>query len=477
MTVSQSVQPQATASAVSLRRLTIGVCINVVAIAFETIAVATAMPAAARDLDGLPYYAWSFSLFSIGMLFATVVAGRISDRIGPGKPMLAGMAVFIVGLAIAGTAEHMLQLVGGRLVQGLGSGLMSTAIFVLVAQAYEVAQRPRMFTYISTAWVLPSLVGPAVSAWVTEQLSWHWVFFLVIPMVLGGGLLVLPTLRRLMRGYVRPERDSDAPSPAPLWAAGLVAIGAALLQLAGQRLDWIALALFVAGFAALVISLPRLMPNCFSRVRGLSAVISSRGLLAGAFVGGEAFVPLMLVEERQVALFLAGAALTVGSVGWTAGSWLQSQPWFRIRRDRLITLGSFSVAVGLAGTALVALLPGLPFWLVGAAWIFAGLGMGLGVSSTSLAVMTLSDAAVQGRNGSSLNLADALGAGLFVGVSGTIFAALREVAPPPVTFGAVIGSMALVAMLAMVASLRIGPVYDGYQQGGTTPLEPPAPRR
>ena len=69
------------------------------------------------------------------------------------------------------------------------------------------------------------------------------------------------------------------------------------------------------------------MPACFLRFgRGLPAVIVSRGLLAGAFVGGEAFVPLMLVEERHVALVLAGAALTVGAVGWTAGSWLQSRP-------------------------------------------------------------------------------------------------------------------------------------------------------
>jgi MFS family permease len=67
----------------SQRALTIGLCAIVVAIAFEAISVATAMPVAARELDGLSYYAWAFSLFLIGMLFATVVCGRLSDRIGP----------------------------------------------------------------------------------------------------------------------------------------------------------------------------------------------------------------------------------------------------------------------------------------------------------------------------------------------------------------------------------------------------------
>ena len=217
--------------------------------------------------------------------------------------------------------------------------------------------------------------------------------------------------------------------PAPLWAAGLVALAAAALQLAGQRLDWVALGLLVAGLiAVLVVGLPRLMPACFNRLgRGLPAVIVARGLLAGAFVGGEAFVPLMLVEERKVALVLAGAALTVGSVGWTTGSWLQSRPWLKIRRDRLITLGCLSLAVGLAvDRAGRAGARHCRIGLVGVGWIFSGLGMGLATSSTSLAVMTLSRGAEQGRNASSLNLFDALGAGLFVGVSGTIFAALHD---------------------------------------------------
>ncbi len=236
-----------------------------------------------------------------------------------------------------------------------------------------------------------------------------------------------------------------------------MAIGAAALQAAGQRLDLIAVALAVGGIAALLVGLPRLMPAGFLRLRrGLPAVILVRGLLPGAFFGGEAFVPLMLVEERGIALVLAGAALTVGAIGWTTGSWLQSQTWLRVRRDRLISLGCASVALGLAIVALTALFPGIWFGIVGLGWIFSGLGMGLAVSSTSVAVMSLSPEGEQGRNASSLNLFDALGSGIFVGLAGTLFAALHPTGNMPLTFGALLLSMAAVGVLAVLASLRIG---------------------
>ena len=199
---------------VSQRALTIGMCAIVVAIAFETIAVATAMPVAARDLEGLKYYAWAFSAFLIGMLFATVLTGRLSDRTGPAKPLLVGLMIFLAGLVIAGSASSMAQLVAGRLVQGLGSGAMNVAIYVCVAVAFSPRQRPKMFTYTSTAWVLPSFVGPPVSAWLTQQLSWHWVFFAVIPLVIFGGAMAFPSLLRMMRS--RQATDSNDAKPAPL---------------------------------------------------------------------------------------------------------------------------------------------------------------------------------------------------------------------------------------------------------------------
>ena len=452
---------EAAAPKVSQRALTIGLCAIVVAIAFETIAVATAMPIAARDLEGLDYYAWAFSAFMIGMLFATVICGRVSDRIGPAKPLLVGLMIFLAGLVIAGSARYMAQLVAGRLVQGLGSGAMNVAIYVCVAVAFSRRQRPKMFTYISTAWVLPSFLGPPVSAWLTQHLSWHWVFFAVIPLVIFGGAMAFPSLLRMMR--TRRPSDADAVKPAPVWAAGLLAVAAAMLQLAGQRLDWLAVGLVIGGIAGLLVALPPLMPPGFLRFRrGLSQVIQTRGLLAGAFFGAEAFVPLMLVEQRGVPLLQAGVVLTVGSIGWTAGSWLQARPWLRLRRDRLITLGGWSIAVGIALVGLIAFLPTLPYVLVAVGWIFAGLGMGLATSSGSLAAMSLSSAAEQGRNAASLNVYDALGSGVFVGVAGTIFAALHVSGDLALTFGLLELTMAGVALLGVLSSLRIGVVPNEF---------------
>src|SRR4029453_5100661 len=177
---------------------------------------------------------------------------------------------------VSGTAQHMAQLVSGRLVQGLGSGTMNVAIFVCVAQAYSLTQRPKMFTYISTAWVLPSFAGPRASAWLTNNLSWHWVFFAVIPLVIFGAVMALPSLRRMMRQprpshsdsssrpASKPAAQKPAPQkPAPLWAAMLLCCATAALQLAGQRLGWVGLGLLIAGLAMLLAALPQLMPPRF----------------------------------------------------------------------------------------------------------------------------------------------------------------------------------------------------------------------
>jgi Kef-type K+ transport system membrane component KefB len=149
-------------------------------------------------------------------------------------------------------------------------------------------------------------------------------------------------------------------------------------------------------------------------------------------------------------------------VGWTTGSWIQSRPWLTVRRDRLITLGCVSVTVGLVAVGTLAFVPGAPFWVVGIGWIFSGFGMGLATASTSLAVMTLSEESEQGRNASSLNLFDALGSGVFVGLAGSIFAALHPGGDLARTFGVLLLTMAAIAVLAVATSLRVGVVRNEF---------------
>lgn len=455
-TTSADVPPQPT---VTRGGLAIGLCAMIIGIAFEAAAVATSMPVAAKDLDGIDSYAWAFSLFTIGMLFSTVVTGRLCDRVGPAKPMIIGMLIFAAGLVVGGTALSWPMLIAGRLVQGLGGGALNTASYVCIAQVFDARQRPRMFTYISMAWVLPGIAGPSVAAWITHTFSWHWAFFAVLPLLGFGAVLLLPTWRTLLR-TARPEpagEDTTPSNPAPIWGAAVAALSAALIQYAGQRLDLIAIVPGVLGIAGLVIALPRLMPPGFTRLgRGLPAVVLTRMMLPGAFFGAEAFIPLMLVTERQLSLTLAGAALTVGSIGWSLGAWVQSQRWMTVRRDLMITVGTGAVAVGVAVEATVALVPTLWVGFVAVGWIIAAFGMGVATASTSVATMAFSSDAEQGRNASSLNLGDALGSSLFVGISGSVFSALHGQGSTAATFGIAFAVMAFVGVLGTVASLRVG---------------------
>lgn len=452
--------PSAPRPAFSRRALGIGICTGVVAIAFEAISVATALPRAAEELGGKSLYAWNYTLFVIGMMVANVVAGRIADRVGPLRPLAFGMLVFAIGLLVAGSATAMPQLLTGRAIQGVGAGALNLGLFVVIARAFVDHQRAVMMTWLSSAWVVPAFIGPPISAWITETFSWHWVFYGVVPLVVIATVVALRPMLTLQRsGALDPTGVSN---PVPLWAGLVVALGAAGVQYAGQQLEhgfgWRVVVIAVVAIGLLAISLPPLMPPGFLRLRvGLPSVIWTRAIVAGSFFGAEAFIPLMLVERRGLSLQLAGVILTVGAIGWFTGSWLQSRTWLKISRQGLITLGAISVLLGLAGISVVIWFDSVWVGVAGLVWVFGGLGMGLSIASTSLAMMTFSPVSEQGRNSSSLQVGESIGNALLAGISGTVFAALHT-AHPQQAFGTLTLVMVCFAVVGVLVSRRIGPV-------------------
>nr|WP_254696282.1 MFS transporter [Lysobacter enzymogenes] len=207
-------------------------------VGFEALAVTTAMPTVARALDGLPLYALAFAGTLAASVVGMVAAGRWADARGPAAPLRHGIAWFALGLVVAGLAPAMGWLVAGRVIQGFGGGLISVALYVVVGRVYPPALRVKIFAAFAAAWVLPAIVGPAISGAIVEHFGWRWVFLAVPAVAALAACWVLPALRGLGPvAQAEPARRGDALRLpwALLATASLLACTTAASSAAGAR--------------------------------------------------------------------------------------------------------------------------------------------------------------------------------------------------------------------------------------------------
>jgi MFS family permease len=444
------------------RLISVAVIAMVTIIAFEFMAISTAMPAAAEELGAVRSYGLAFSVMLTGQLLGIVLAGVWSDRSGPLPGVYAGQLLFAGGAAICGLATSFPMLLAGRAVTGLGAGLVIVVIYVVVGRVYPGELRPKVFAWVSAAWVLPSLVGAPLSGWLTTAFTWRLVFWVVVPPALLTLLVIVGQRRAISRTGDAGEGDA-AERAAHRRAAGagvLVALAAGLLQLGTYEpvrlLSWESLAT-VVGIVGLLVVTPRLLPRGTLRMaRGVPSVILSRFFLNGAFNGTITYIPLMFTQERGASLSLAGAMLAVGSLGWSAGSWVQGRPTFTGRRWFLVSLGGGLVALGaLVMVAITAI--GLSVWFFSVAMVPLGLGMGLGSTSLSVILLDLVPVAEHSTASAALQLSDVLGSVIGIALASAIFATLHTTGGDRHTYIVIWSLLAAVAALVVVSGRRCVP--------------------
>lgn len=426
--------------------ITIGACALVFLGAFESLAVTTVMPVVSEDLDGERLYALAFAGPLATGVIGMVVAGNWSDRRGPTAPLYSSVAAFIAGLLVAGLAPTMETLVAGRFVQGLGSGAMMVALYVVVARVYPQDKHPAIFAAFAAAWVVPSLIGPTIAAVVTDLWSWHWVFLGVVVLAVAALLMVVPALRGL-------SRDGDDSVP---WAFGrlgwsvLAAIAVLALNLVGD-IPGVGPVLAAGAVVVALIAVRPLVPKgTLIARRGLPSVILVRGLVAGAFFGTQVYVPYLLTDGYALTPTLAGLALTGGALAWSTASTVQGRMGARLSSVTAVRIGT---ALVLCGIALV-LATSAFRWdalVIVAAWVVAGSGMGLMSPRSSVLTLSLSTPANQGFNSAAMTVADSFGSAMVLAITGTVFSALAMADSFTVVF-AVTG---LIAALAVILAPRV----------------------
>lgn len=427
--------------------ITIGACALVFLGAFESLAVTTVMPTVSADLGGERLYALAFAGPLATGVIGMVAAGNWADRRGPVAPLYTSVALFVVGLLIAGLAPSMEVLVAGRFAQGLGSGGLMVALYVVVARVYPQALHPAIFAGFAAAWVIPSLIGPTVAGAVTELWSWHWVFLGVVVLVLVALLMVVPALRGL-------ANHGDPSTP---WAFGrlgwsvLAAVAVLALNLVGDVPGVGPVLAVVAVMVALIAVRPLVPRGTLRARRGLPAVILVRGVAAAAFFGAQVYLPYLLTDRYELSPTLAGLALTGGALAWSLAATVQGRMGARLSSVTAVRLGTMLVLVGIVLTTVTTAL-GWNAVMAAVAWVVAGAGMGLMSPRTSALTLALSTPENQGFNSGAMTVADSFGSALALAVTGTLFTALAAADP----FLGVFLLATAVALAAALLSPRVG---------------------
>ncbi|TDC22981.1 MFS transporter [Streptomyces sp. 8K308] len=431
------------------RALTVGVVLSVGTVAFESLGVATVLPEVARRLDGLGAYGWGLSALMLANILGTVLAGRAADRGGARRPMAVGLLTFAAGCALAGAATSWPLFLLGRFVQGLGVGAIMAMAYTAIGLTYPEHLRPRMYALLSSAWTVPSLVGPVLAGTLADHTSWRAVFLLIPPLVAVAALLVLPALPGGSGAPASRERG-------PLVAAVALTLGTALFLQALLLDELLPLTLLAAaGLAVAIPALRRVTPEgTLTARRGIGSGIVIRALLCAVYFGSETYLPLGLQEVRGLSVTEASLGLSVGAISWVAGAALQA------RRDGTGTTRARDVALGFGGLLAGVLLIGVamlsdavPAHLATLGWAIGGLGMGMAFNAST--TDTLEQALDrQGEVSAALQLAQTLATAVLAGLGGAAVAFAGEGTDE--TRAALLATFALTAVLATLGTTLAG---------------------
>lgn len=387
--------------------------------AFEGLATTTIMPNVVADLHAESWFSVASGSPMAASLFAVVIAGALANWRGVREVLVLGTAAFALGLVLCAAAPHVSVFVAGRLIHGLGGGLIIVPLYMLIGSIASEQHRPAYFAAFSLAWTLPAIGGPALAGWTAQTIGWRWVFGVVPALCVLALIPMVPLLRALpTRGETSPAK-LKALTPLALTAA----VGVLIIQLAGAFTGVTLFILFGVGMLLTGVFMPKMLPDGLFQLRGgLASLIGARMFAMAAMTSANAFIPLILQRTHHWDAAYASAAVTIGSVSWTVGAVLQARVTDPQWRERFPLIGTTLMTMGL----FMAIPIIFPNWspligLSGTFFVSAGVGlMHATVSGLSLARTPQKD---HGKVSSWLQVADSAGAALQLAIVSVAMAA------------------------------------------------------
>lgn len=368
----------------------VGTLLGMFLAALDQTIVGTAGPAMQRQLHIAPaLYPWITTAYLVASTVMVPIYGKLSDLFGRKPILLVGIGVFLLGSLACGISTTTHALIASRAIQGLGAAALFTSAFAVVADIFAPAERGKYQGIFGGAWAVSSVVGPFLGGFLTDSLSWHWVFFVNMPLGAIAVTFIVAKMPMLKR-----QRETK---PVIDWFGAfflLVAVVPFLVALSLQRgaasIRGALLGVSLLGVIAFVLTEGRareplldlrLFKNKIFAVGNMATFA-----LGAAFLGAIVFLPLYMVNVVGLSATNAGLTMTPLTFGIVAGNVGAGQIVARIGKYKpLMIIGNLILLAGFAILGFT-LRPDSTMAEVTLKMVILGLGMGPSIPLYTLAV-------------------------------------------------------------------------------------------
>jgi EmrB/QacA subfamily drug resistance transporter len=403
---------------------TVGVALALFLAALDQTIVGTALPRIVAELNGLDYFAWVATAYLVTSTTLTPIAGKLGDLFGRKPFLLAGMIGFVVASALCGQSQNMAELIAFRALQGIFGGVLFASVFATIGDLYSPAQRARLQGVFAGIFGIASVVGPVVGGYLTDNLSWRWVFYVNVPvgiLAIVAVFFTLPSVR-----HAASWRDIDFAGAFTL-AATLVPLLIALSITRDHDFtspEVLGLVLVAAVMGVIFFVIERRDPHPvvpFDLWKNPTFAVSTAiGFLLGfAMFGAILFVGLVYQGVLGMPATNSGLLITPLMAGLIVSSLITGQLMVRMRRYRYLgTVGAGILVVGLyllsqvtVGTSEIEVVRDL---------VLIGLGVGVGMPLYLNATQSAVDARYLGVVSSQIQFWRNIGSTVGVAILGAV---------------------------------------------------------
>ena len=360
--------------------------------ALDQTVVSTAMPRIIADLGGFDRFTWVTTSYLVASTTAVPIVGRLSDLYGRKAFFIGGIIVFLVGSVLAGASQTMNQLIFFRAIQGIGGGSMMALSFASVGDLFPPAERGKYQGIVAGVFGLSSVIGPTLGGFITDNLSWNWVFYINVPL----GLAVIVLFIRFFP-HIRPDRLARRLDYAGMALLVLIVVPLLVgLSLGGVEFEWLSLQVVgILLFAILMIVAfiaveqradEPIMPLSIYSNRVVSISLLAVFITGFGMFGAIIFVPLFFQGVLGASATSSGSFLTPMMLSMVVAATLAGQTLSRFGGHYRIQ-GLIGIAIMCGGMVLMSRMTAeTSFAQAVGSIVVMGLGLGITFPSFTISV-------------------------------------------------------------------------------------------